>query len=647
MLQNIRDKSQGALAWIVVILIISTFALWGVHSYVTGSRDSNTPAVVNHHPITEAQVLSSYERLRQQQQMQLGANFSMNPTVEEKLKQQALNQLVVSNVLIQAATKAGYRVTTDQVDEALLKIPAFQDNGQFSVNRFHEVLSSILYSQGAFLGDMRNSMLISQVQSGYVNSAFALPGEVDTAIRLVNQKRDISYVIIPAAHFTNNIHVDDTEVKNYYQTHQTEFQSPEQVSLQYLELSLPAIKADMHFDETKLQQYYENNIQNYTKPASWHVAYILIKVPKDASPADVEGAEKKIDDIQQQLKSGAHFSALAQKYSQDVASAKDGGVLDWFSAGTLDPAFEKAVANLQSVGDVSEPVRTSYGFSLVKLLGVKKPEVMPFSDVKSQVENTLAEQQAEQVFAQESDKLSNLTYSNPTSLDVAAKALNIPEQTTDLFSHDGAKTGIGSNAKVIATAFSHDVLQNGNNSDLIPLDPNTVVIIRVKNHQPQAILPFADVENTISEKLRNQKAQEQAQNLGESLLKKIEAKESTAAELSRSYSLPWQVDKDAGRYDSRVDGRILGEAFNMPYPSDKPSVEGLTLPSGDYAIIEVDAIHQGELPKSDEGVSKNIFKEELERNYGQIDYQLYVRELMKNANIKVNQAVLDAKADTE
>ncbi|MDX2165316.1 MAG: SurA N-terminal domain-containing protein [Gammaproteobacteria bacterium] len=645
MLQNIRDKSQGPVLWIVVILIISTFAVWGIHSYVVGSRQSHTPAIVNHITITQAQVMSSYERLRQQEQMQLGANFSLNPTVEGALKRQALNQLVVSTVLVQAATKSGYRVTTDQVNEALLKIPAFQESGQFSVNRFREVLSGILYSQNSFLIDMRNSMLIGQVQSGYVNSAFALPGEVDNAIRLVNQKRDISYVIIPAAHFSRDIHLRDEDVKNYYQTHQNEFQSPEQVSLQYLELSLPAIKAQMHFDETKVQQYYENNIESYTKPASWHVAYILIKIPQDASPADVEGAEKRMDDIQHQLKSGARFSVLARKYSQDIASSKSGGELDWFSAGTLDPSFEKAVANLKSVGDVSEPVRTSYGLSLIKLLGVKKAEVMPFSAVKSQVESTLAEQQAEQIFSQESDKLSNLTYSNPTTLEIAAKALNMSVGTTDLFTRDGMKVGIASNAKIVEAAFSRDVLQNGNNSDLIQLDPNTVAVVRVKNHQPQAVLPFADVENTIAQKLRNQQAQEKAEALGQSWLKQIEDNKSSAAALSRENAFPWQVDKDAGRYDSRVDSRILTEAFSMPYPNDNASVKGVRLPSGDYAIIEVDAVHQGELPKSDDSISHNIFKEELEKNYGQIDYQLYVRELMKNSSIKLNQSVLDAKPD--
>lgn len=639
MLQNIRDKSQGPLLWIVVALIVSTFAVWGVHSYVVGARQSHTPAIVNHIPITESEVMTSYERLRQQEQMQLGANFSLNPSVEKTLKEQALNQLVVSSVLIQAAKQAGYRVTTSQVNEALLKIPAFQEGGQFSVNRFHEVLGGILYSQDAFLADMRHSMLINQVQSGYTNSDFALPGEVNNAIRLVNQKRDISYVIIPASHFEAGVQINNADVKNYYETHQAAFQSPEQVSLQYLELSLPAIKSEMHFDESKLQQYYENNIESYTKPASWHVAYILIKIPENASPQDVHGAEKKIEDIQHQLKSGAHFSTLARKYSQDLASSKSGGELDWFTAGTLDPSFEKAVANLKS-GEVSEPVRTSYGLCLIKLLGVKKPEVMPFSEVKDQVEKTLAEQQAEQIFAQQSDKLSNLTYSNPTSLDIAAKALNLPVENTELFTQEGGKSGITANAKIVQAAFSRDVLANGNNSDLIQLDQNTVVVIRVKHHQPQSVLPFADVENTIAQKLRNQQAQERAEKLGQTWLKQIQAKTATASALSHEYHFPLQADESAGRYDSRVDSRILTEAFSMPYPVDAPSVKGLQLPSGDYAIIQVNAVHQGELPKSDESVSQNIFKEELEKNYGQIDYQLYVREMMKDSKIKVNPSAL-------
>jgi peptidyl-prolyl cis-trans isomerase D len=637
MLQNIRDKSQGVLAWIVVIVIIATFALWGIHSYATSSKNPNIAAKVNGMAISISDVNASYERLRQQQHLQLGAEFSLNQAGELQLKKQALQQLIISNVLINSANHAGYRVTTNQVNEALLQIPAFQVNGQFSPDRFHEIVNSILYSQDAFLADMRESMLINQVQGGYVNSAFALPSDVTKAVQLVNQKRDISYVIIPAARFVHDVIVTPSEIQNYYASHQNEFQSPEQVRLEYIEVSLPAIKANLHFDQTKLQQYYENNLQNYTQPASWHVAQILIKVPQNATPDQIKAAMQKAQEVETKLQTGTDFASLAKQYSDDVASADKGGELPWFTAGSLDPAFEKAVASLQKEGDITLPIKTGYGFSIIKLLGEKKPQVLPFAQVTAQVQNALAEDQAEQAFADANDKLSNLTYANPDSLDVAAKTLDLPIQTTDFIDRQGTKEGITANPHVITAAFSSDVLQQNDNSDVIQIDPNNVVVVRVKDHKPAAVLPLSDVQDTIQTELLNKKAQQKAQQLGQQLIQQLQDRQFTPEKLARQYSLPWQVDENVGRYDSRVDAAILTQAFRLAHPTQSlVSAGGLALTSGDYALIIVNAVHEGVLQNTDT-IQKRIFTEEVEKNFGSMDYELYVRRLMKNAKIKLNE----------
>jgi peptidyl-prolyl cis-trans isomerase D len=635
MLQHIREKSQGIVAWTIVILLIATFALWGVHSYLTTEKNNDAAAYVNHHPIPQSAVNTAYQRMRQQRQLELGANFSLNPSVEKELKAQALNDLIVSQVLIDAAYKAGYRVTTNQVDEALVRIPAFQVNGQFSVDRFHDILNGILYTQEQFLADMRNSMLINQAQGGYVNSAFALPDEVDEVIKLVNQKRDISYVIVPAARFTKNVIISPDEIKQYYNAHQSEFRSPEQVSIDYLTLSLNGIKKNLRFDASKLQQYYENNLSNYTTPAQWHVATILIKMPEEkTSRQNSEAAFKKAQEIYLQLQSGQAFAKLAEKYSEDAASASKGGELEWFRAGTLDPAFEKATAALQKTGDFSKPVKTAYGFSIIKLLGEKKPAVLPFEQVRAQVQRTLAQQQAEQIFSRATDKLSNLTYANPNSLEVAANALNLPVQTTGLFGHGGAKTGLLSNPKVFNAAFSSDVLQQGNNSDLLQLDPDTVIVLRIHTHKAASILPLADVQNTLQVSLRHKKAQQDAQKFGEMLIDEIHTKDLTLGQSAKKAGLSLQGDKNAGRYDTKVDSFILNQAFRMPYPDANGfSLKGVLLPSGDYAIISLDAIHEGILTSQDD-IQRHIFQEEIEGNNGRLDYQIYVHGLMQKAKVK-------------
>jgi len=636
MLQNIREKSQGVLAWTIVILLIATFALWGVHSYIASNRSITSVAVVNGEPITVSQLNTSYQRLRQQQQMQLGANFSLTKEAEALLKKQALSQLVLSQVMLDAAKKAGYRVTRSQVDQALLKIPAFQQDGQFSIERFHDVLSGMIYTQDQFLADMRGSMLINQAQGGYINSAFVLPNEVNEAVRLVNQKRDVSYLIIPASRFSQKaVHqIKPSEIQDYYKAHQSEYQSPEQLSISYLTLSLKAIKSTLHFDKTKLEQYYETNIQSYTEPQQWHVAAIFLKIPQDASHSDIAKIQQRAQSIWDELKNKGDFGTLAEKYSEDVVSAKNKGELNWFSAGTLDPAFEKAVANLQNSGDVSNPVKTGYGMSIIKLLGVKKARVQPFDEVKTQVESALLDRQAEQIFSEDSDKLQNLTYANPESLEVAARALNLEIQSTNLFGRNGTKSGITSHPKVVAAAFSHDVLFQGNNSDLIQIDPNSVVVLRIKEHKPSAILPLADVESTIQMKLRNSIAQKEAESQGEMVLSQLQNHKMSLAEISKKYSLSLQSEKNAGRYDTKVDAAILNQAFKMPYPS---STKGMVLPSGDFAIISLNAVHQGEFDKDKMDIQSRVFKEELESNYGHLDYQFYVRDLMKKSKIKFNQ----------
>lgn len=638
MLQNIRDRAQGFIAWIVVALIVITFALWGIHSYIVGGSSTNTnvAAKVNGQEVPFTAVTATYERLRQQQQMQMGADFSLSQSAETDLKKKALDQLIVSTVLTQAAVKSGFRVTDDQVNEALLLVPAFQINGQFSRQRFEEVLGSVLYSEDQFISDMRAEMMINQVKGGFVNSAFALPTDVNNSVRLVNQKRNISYLIVPANHFTNSIQVTDKDIKNYYQQHQNQFQAPEQVSVDYLELSLPAIKAGLHFDPTKLQQYYEDNIDSYMTPMRWHVAHILAKVPANATPQQVAAAQAKINNIAKQLAAGGDFNQLARSESDDPSSASQGGVLDWFSQGSLDPAFEKAVANLQNIGDVSSPVRTQYGFSIIKLLGEQKPQTQPFNQVQQQVQNALAQQQAEQIFADATDKLSNLTYANPDSLDVASKALNIPIQSTGWFGRDGDKQGITANPRVLAVAFSNDVLGQGNNSDIITLDPNTVIVLRVRQHKLASLMPFGEVQPLIKDKLIADLAQQKAKALGQTLLTDLDKNNAAIADLSKQYNLPLQNDNAAGRYDSQVDAAILNEAFRMPRPEgNKPSTNGLQLPSGDFAVIVLNAITDGATP-SNGSVEQRVFQEEMENNLGHIDYEFYVRDLMNHAKIVNN-----------
>lgn len=633
MLQKIREHSQGWLTSVIVIILCIAFGLWGIESYLTGNGQQDVTAKVNGQIIKQPEVNATYERLRQQQQFQLGADFIFDQKLEIQLKKQALDQLIMGKILSQAATQEGFRITVDEVDRALLTIPAFQMNGRFSRERFRETLSGILYTEQTFLNDLRATMLIDQVRLGFLTSAFALPAEIDAAVKLVNQKRDLGYLIIPTARFNNTIQISEKQAQVYYQQHQVEFTVSEKVSLDYIELSLPQLAAQMHFTDEQLQQFYRDNITRYTRPVRWHVAHILVKVPKDATPQQVATAKAAADKIEQRLRAGESFTKLAQTSSDDLVSAKKGGLLDWFSPGMVDPSLEKIVITLKQAGDISAPTQTKYGFSIIKLVDIQKAEALPFPKVRPQVEKALAQQKAEQMFAEANDKLANLTYSNPTSLNVASKTLNLPIKTTDLFDRQGGKSEITSNPKILAAAFSLDVLQ-GNNSNVIELNPETVIVLRVKQHKPATVQPFAEVQQQINKQLIEQMLSQKAQTFGEELLQKLR-NGSTEAQVAAQAKLTWNIVKDVGRYGTQAPTAILNAAFHMARPKDQnASSAGLRLANGDYAVVSVTAVHDG---KNAADTKQRVFGEEIESANGRLDYGLYVDALVKKAKVVVNQ----------
>src|SRR5262249_32958256 len=161
------------------------------------------------------------------------------------------------------------------------------------------------------------------------------------AVKLVTQKRDIGYGMVPIARFSNDVQVTDTAASAYYNQHPVEFTAPEQVSIEYLELSLQQLAQQQQADDAQLQEFYQNNLSQYTQPEQWHVAHILIKLPPSANTEQLSAARAKAEEIAKRIQVGEDFATLAEKLSDDTVSGKKGGVLDWFGPGMVEPSIEK------------------------------------------------------------------------------------------------------------------------------------------------------------------------------------------------------------------------------------------------------------------------------------------------------------------
>ena len=416
-------------------------------------------------------------------------------------------------------------------------MPAFQIKGQFIPALFQRFVEDFFSSEQMFVTDLKQKALVLQVRSGIIATAFALPREIDSAAVLADQKRDLAWLVLPQAQFLKTVRVSDADIQAYYQAHKQNFMTPEQVSLQYLELSGDQVSKKIPLTEQEIQQYYQDNKTEFTAPAQWQAAHIIIKIPENADQKTIDAAQTKIASIAQQIKSGQDFARMALQFSDDKATAISGGIIGWVNSAGQSPAMVKAVSAL-SPGQVSAPFKTAAGFELIKLLAVKNGEVLPLESARTQVENSLRRQKAEQLLADQSDQLANLTYTNPDTLKVAADALSLPIQTSGLFARNGGNTGLTANPKIINAAFSDNVLKQHNNSDVITVDNQTLVVLRIAEHKPSVVRPLAEVRTTIENILAAEFARKAAILAGENIIKDMQ-KGIPKEQVASGHNLTW------------------------------------------------------------------------------------------------------------
>ncbi|MCK4870420.1 MAG: SurA N-terminal domain-containing protein [Gammaproteobacteria bacterium] len=623
MLSMMREKLAGIVTATIIIILCLAFALWGVQYYLTAQGGLDTVAKVNGTKITQGEFRSAFERARQQMMAQMGKKFSFDQATQSKLRQQVLKQLVQAEAVHQEATNIGFAVSDKQIDAFLTQMPAFQVAGQFSEARFQQILSRMLFSEGEFLQGLRQNIIINQLQTGIVGSAFALPDEAKHLIQLLKQERDIGYAIIPVAKFMQSVKVSSQDIANYYQKNKKDFTLPEKVNISYIVLSQEDLAKQVKVSDAALQEYYDNNIDVYSHPKEWQVARAFVPVAAKAPSSQVKDAQTKIAGLLKQAKSGIDFSQL------DISYGKPTLLNQQQMPGTMFKAV-----NALKAGAISDPIRTEQGFFIVKLLQVKAAETAPFSKVKERVRKAYVQQQAAKIFAQKGDDLSDLTYTNANSLAPAAKKLGVQIQTTALFTAKGLKSGIASKAGVVKAAFSDNVLQQKYNSDAIDLGAGRSMVMRINKHIPQTVKPLSAVQAVIKQALLTQAAQAKVDVVGKELLQQIQQGKGIQSVIKKN-GLDWESFTKIDRKSKKVDPQILDAAFDLPLPSaNKPQVMGIDLINGGYALVAATKYYPGDVSKLSAQQLK-AFKHALATAIGMHAFNVYTHNLVQQAKIKI------------
>lgn len=595
MLELIRSRAQGIFAWIIVSGIIITFALFGINQYFSGRSDTSV-AKVNGSPISQTQLERAYSQQRQRLAEMFGGELPAMFT-EQMLKQQVLGQLVSREVLVQAALESGMQVGNKQLVDIIRSAEVFQEDGKFSPAKYEQLLSRQGMTPGQFENGIRRDVLASMYESGFRDTAFITKTEVDNLLRLQNQQRTIGYLTVAIAPFEKSAKVSDEEINTYYQDNSQRFMQPERVKIAYLELNIADLAKEVKVDEQALRSRYDAQKINYTTPEERKASHILIKVAEDASPELVEKARQKAEGILTKVRAGDDFAKLAKSESDDSGSAKKGGDLGFFGKGAMVPAFEEAAFKLKK-GEVSDLVRSPFGFHIIKLTDIRGGEVKPFDKVKEQIRKDIQNEQAEQKFYDMAEQLENLTYEHPESLQLASETLNLPIKNSDYFTRQGG-AGIAAEQKVVTAAFADDVLLKGYNSASVELGRNHIVVMRLADHQPEAVRPLAEVKEQISSTLKHEKALAEVEKKAAELLRKVR-EGGSADKLAEGKQVVWTAAKALKRDAEKVDQEILQEAFRLPKPSEGAVSSSVALASGDQAVVIVSKVVDADPAKADE-----------------------------------------------
>ncbi len=633
MLQKIRDRASGWFAWTILILVSVPFALWGVNQYFDSGPQVSV-ADINDYSISHDDWQRAYQQERSRLQELLGANFDPQRIDEGGLKDDVLNRLIDTRVMEEAVDEYDMHMSDAQLAARIHELPYFQESNKFSPERYQSYLTSQGMTPADFEARFRQSLLLSQLEMGITQTMPITERHIDAAISLRDQRRDIAYVILPLEQMLSGIQVSAEQAARYYKTHSKRYIDPERVVLDYVELKAADMTAQFTPKEEELRAVYADQMQGQAVTQEQRRAsQIVVYVPKDAPAAAVTKAQAKVQVIQNRLSKGEAFDKVAKEMSDDAGTAAEGGDMGFFAKGSKDPAIENALFSMQ-VDEISKPLRTPLGFHVVKLTAIKPKSGKTFAEMRPELEQEYRRHSAETRFFELADQLSDVAFENPESLEPAAKALQLQVQRSPWITRAGG-SGIGAHPRVVEAAFSPDVMEEGNNSEPIEIEPTHVVVVRVKERRAARLPPLAEIREKVTADVRRHLAQEKVQAIGQQLLKRLNKGETMAA-LAQERKLTIQREAGIARTADKVPAPIVEAAFKLKRPDkNQSSYTSVELPSGDYALVALSAVHDGAAPSLTKD-QRASYRNELANNYGQNQIEAMVDALRKQADVKIH-----------
>ena len=635
MLVAIRERATGWLAWVIVILITIPFALWGINSYFEGG--SEIPAArVNGDEISVIAYQQDLDQRRQQLAEQFNSRISPELLDNLGIKQQVIDNLIDNRLLLEYTFENNFRFDDGHLKEVIQNYPSFQNEGQFDVELYQQVLSANRYTPQQFEQFQRTNSIVNQLIDGISQSSFYTESELNRILQLQGQTRSARYAIIETGQYIDQIKVSDDQITAYYDRNIERFRSEAEVKVDFIELSIELLSASFQPSEDEINALYEETKGRYTSPENRQASHILVSVGESSTTEEKQEKLARAIDILEQARRGADFTELASEHSDDTGSAQNGGDLGTIARGQMVKPFENAVYGMVT-GEIAGPIETRFGYHIIRLDRLQESAQKPLVDVRDEVEAEAREILAENLFGELAESFKNLVFENPDDIAIVAEELELEIMSSDWFSADSG-AGIASEAAVRRAAFSEDVLNENLLSPAIEIGFDKLVAVHKTGYRPAALLPLETVKQEVIDAIRFEESREQVLTLGSDLLIRLESggryREVWDQTVAAHNLDSWQLAEH--RSDISDELRLLGDTV---FSHSKPAIGsvnfgGVVLNNGDYALYVLEEVRQGNPEDTDEALKAELQQRLLIRD-GLGAFSTFQQSLRDSAEVEI------------
>lgn len=643
MLLDLREKvrSSKPLKYSLITLISIPFVLVGIGSYFSGGTAAPV-AEVNGEPIDQVELDSAYQRERQRFAAMFGGQLPAAFDNEAMLREQALQQLVTQRVVASEVAEQKFAVGDETLGRAIRNLPSFQVDGQFDSAAYQTQLQASGMTVPMFEQSFRDDTALTQFSAGVSSTSFTLPQEAERLAALGRQTRTIEAVQFDFEKAKEGEEVSEEELVAFFEENQDNYQFPERVKIQYIELDSNAVAADIEISDEQAQAYYDNNRARYITPEQREAAHILLEAG-DESEADQIAT---LTELKTRIEAGESFADLAQEFSQDIGSAGSGGSLGVIAEGDIGPEFEAALFALSNEGDVSDPVVSDFGVHLIRLDKISPESGQPFDEVKDEIIETMQQDEADREFFDLRDLLAELSFDNPGSLDPAADETGLELKTSDWLDADTDSGPVLSNPGLMQAAFSDEVLEEENNSDIIEIDTRHIVVLRVAEYEDVRPKSLEDVRDEATDALKGEKARESMDGLVDSVLAQLSEGKGAEEAAGESELTTVFVQEILDRQSSVFDRSVMSRIFSLPHPDgDDVISDRTTLANGDELALRLDAVAVPEPAAVEDGdaadedapaspVAAGVLEAGANPRLGEVEFQALLESLRNKADVE-------------